>query len=117
MVFVAVVLVLMVIVVVVAAQYRPAHVRGGAAAHGEARPAGPISRAGVWSLWAVGIAVVMQLVLAPVVTWGGVPAGVAAFVLGLVALGRDRDRALVLVVPVVVGLVVAASPFLFWLLD
>lgn len=77
----------------------------------------PTSRVGVWSLWALLAAVVVQLGLSTVVGWAGAPLGAVSVVLAVVAMAREHDRSPLLWLAVVLGGFAAAFPLLFWWLS
>jgi hypothetical protein len=97
--------------------HAPAH--GGHTLHLTASFLRPTSRAGAWSLWALGAGVVGQLALslALQVGWGGAPWGALAFLLAVDALGRHQDRSPLVPVALVVGLFAALFPLAFWALS
>lgn len=77
----------------------------------------PTSRVGGWAVWALAMAVVMQLSLATTVAWGGAPFGALAFALGSVALVHRQERSPLVLLALVVGLFAALFPVAFWSLS
>lgn len=115
MLVLSVVLVVGTVVAAYWALHRPALAHQGGSAPAAGREFRPSTSLGWASVWVLAAAVVAQLSTTSLVIWGGAPFAAVAFVLALVAMVRHHDRGLLLWMPVVGGLFVAAFPFLMWL--